>query len=70
MEENGLSKKEQMSFEEQKRLFIEIGLLAEYYQDDDESYEDDGCNSISGHWWNVACRELGHPEMMVEEEND
>lgn len=62
-----MGKQEEMSFEEKKCLFVRIGLLAEAYQDDDDNYEDDGCNSISGHWWNVACRELGHPEMMVEE---
>lgn len=57
----------EMSFEEKKQLMVEIGLLAEAYQDDDESIEDDGSNAITGHWWNVACRELGHPEMEVAE---
>jgi len=54
----------EMSFEEKKELMVEISLIAESYQDDDESEEDDGINAISGHWWNVACRELGYPEMM------
>ena len=54
-------------WEKQKNLFVEIGLLAESYQDDDESVEDNGANAISGHWWNMACRELGHPEMEVKE---
>ena len=62
-----MSNKGDMSFEERKRLMIKIGLLAELYQDDDESYEDDDSGAITGHWWNVACRELGHPEMEEDE---
>ena len=49
-----------------KNLMVEIQLLAESYQDD-ESIEDDGSTAITGHWWNVACRELGHPGMEVAE---
>lgn len=53
--------------DDKKNLMVEIQLLAESYQDDDESIEDDDSNAITGRWWNVACRELGHPEMEVAE---
>ena len=43
MKENGRGKKDQMSFEEKKRLFVEIALLAESYQDDDESEDESAC---------------------------
>ena len=56
-----------LSRDEQIRLMMKIQCVAESYQDDDESCEDDGSGAITGHWWNVACRELGHPEMEVEE---